>query len=470
MEKESEIMNLSQEEVGKILNRACKSGADFADIFVTKTLSGTISVEDRKMEHFYRGSDEGAGIRVMKGDFSSYFYTNDLSAPALLSLAEKAADSIAAVGGQENKLSTASYGFWKTKPLAREVEAFNLEHIGNLMQKVNAFAWDQSPLIEQVTLGYGDVRKELMIANTEGVFATDCRNRKRFFVRLIAKKGNIVQTALSTLGDIHPVFQWDEKMLCEKTEETVCRVLRLLDARPAPSGPMTVVMSSEAGGTMVHEACGHGLEADHVEKGLSVYKNRLGQQVASHKISVVDDATLEGHYGSFAFDDEGADGRKNILIQDGVLTSYMYDYRTAKKYGKTTTGNGRRESYRYTPQVRMSNTYILPGKDRPGDILSDTKQGLFVKKMGGGQVNTTNVDFVFEVSEGYLIENGELTYPVRNATLTGNGPKTLSSVFAVGDDLGFAIGTCGKGGQSVPVGDAQPTLGLSDVIVGGTES
>ncbi|MEE0776982.1 MAG: TldD/PmbA family protein, partial [Bacillota bacterium] len=274
-------MNLSQEEIGKILKRAQRSGADFADIFVTKTLSGTVAAEDKKIEHFYRGSDEGAGIRVMKGDFSSYFYTNDLSEKSLLSLAEKAADSI----GSPANGDVATYGFTVQKQPAKDAEIFDLERIGAFIREVNSYAWDQSPLLQQVTLGYGDVRKELLIANTDGVFAQDCRSRKRFYVRVIAQKNGVVQTALSTLGDIIPEFQWNTEILCAKTDETIGRVLRLLDAKPAPSGPMTVVMSSSAGGTMVHEACGHGLEADHVEKGLSVYKDRLGKKVASERIS-----------------------------------------------------------------------------------------------------------------------------------------------------------------------------------------
>lgn len=218
---------------------------------------------------------------------------------------------------------------------------------------------------------------------------------------------------------------------------------------------------------MVHEACGHGLEGDSVSRGLSVYKDKKGQQVASEKVTVIDDATLPDYYGSHVYDDEGNPGQRNVLIENGVLKDYMYDIRSARRVGTKSTGNGRRESYRYAPQVRMTNTFIAPGKDAPEEIIADMKNGFFVRKMGGGQVNTISGDFVFEVSEGWLIENGELTVPVKNASLIGNGPKTLSSVYAVGNDLGFAIGTCGKGGQSAPVSDAQPTLGVSELVIGG---
>jgi len=243
--------------------------------------------------------------------------------------------------------------------------------------------------------------------------------------------------------------------------------MRQLSAKEAPSGTMPVIMSSEAGGTMVHEACGHGLEGDSVSKGLSVYKDKKGQKVASDNVTVIDDATLPHYYGSHIYDDEGNKGQRNVLIENGVLKDYMYDIRSARRVGTSSTGNGRRENYCYAPQVRMTNTFIAAGKDDPKAIIADVKKGFFVKKMGGGQVNTISGDFVFEVSEGWLIENGELTVPVKNASLIGNGPKTLSSVYAVGNDLGFAIGTCGKGGQSAPVSDAQPTLGISELVVGG---
>jgi len=231
---------------------------------------------------------------------------------------------------------------------------------------------------------------------------------------------------------------------------------------------MTVVMSSEAGGTMVHEACGHGLEADLVQKGLSVYRGKLGQKVAADGVSVIDDATLEVKYGSFSFDDEGNYGEKTVLIDNGRLVRYMYDRLTARKDGTQSTGNGRRESYQHKPIPRMSNTFIAPGQDDPHDIIESTKYGLLVKKMGGGQVNTTNGDFVFEVQEGYIIEDGKIKYPVRGATLTGNGPHVLQNVDRIGNDLGFAIGVCGKDGQGVAVADAQPTIRIKELVVGGT--
>ena len=218
---------------------------------------------------------------------------------------------------------------------------------------------------------------------------------------------------------------------------------------------------------MIHEAVGHGLEADLAQSGLSVYSNRLGEQIASPLITVIDDSTLSGKRGSFRFDDEGIEAERTVLIEKGTLKTFMYDRLTAMKAGVRSTGNGRRESYKHRPIPRMSNTLITPGIADPAEILRSTPRGLYVKKMGGGQVNTVNGDFVFEVSEGYLIENGQIGEPVRGATLTGNGPQVLLSIDRVGSDLGFSIGTCGKDGQGAPVSDGQPTLRIPEITIGG---
>jgi TldD protein len=230
---------------------------------------------------------------------------------------------------------------------------------------------------------------------------------------------------------------------------------------------MPVVLSSEAGGTMIHEAVGHGLEADLASKKLSVYSGRLGEKVASELITVLDDSTIPNKRGSFIFDDEGTPSQKTLLVDKGVLVNYMYDNLSAMREGKESTGNGRRESYRQKPIPRMTNTLIAPGKSDPEEIVSSVDKGLLVKKMGGGQVNTVNGQFVFEVSEGYLIEGGEVKKPVRGAILTGSGPQVLMEIDMVGSDLGYAIGTCGKDGQGVPVSDAQPTLRIPNITVGG---
>lgn len=243
----------------------------------------------------------------------------------------------------------------------------------------------------------------------------------------------------------------------------------MLEAEKAPAGEAAVVLSSSAGGTMIHEAIGHGLEADIIQKGASKYCGKISKKIASPLITVIDDPTLPNKRGSYRFDDEGNPSRKTILVKGGILKSYLYDYLTAKKDKINPTGNGRRESYHYRPIPRMSNTYIASGKSDPEEIIKSTKKGLFVKKMGGGQVDSVNGDFVFEVEEGYLIEDGKITKPVRGATLIGNGPEILKEIDMVGNDLGFEIGTCGKEGQGVPISDGQPTLRIPKIIVGGTQ-
>jgi len=244
----------------------------------------------------------------------------------------------------------------------------------------------------------------------------------------------------------------------------------MLSARKAPAGRMPVVISSRAGGTMIHEAIGHGLEADLAQQGLSIFSGKLGEQVASELITVIDDATLPGKRGSFRFDDEGTPSQRTVLVDKGILMSYMYDRLTAMKEGRQSTGNGRRESYQSRPIPRMTNTFIAPGASDPEEIIRSVDQGLLVEKMGGGQVNTVTGDFVFDVQEGYLIKNGKKDELVRGATLIGNGPQILRSIDMAGTDLGFSIGTCGKDAQGVPVTDAMPTIRISEMVVGGSHA
>ena len=454
-------MNYSEAELKKILDTAVAYGGDFAEIYIADNFNGTIFAEEGKINRFYRGFDAGAGIRVMKGDICYYSYTNDLAYSSLLELAKRAGE-----GFGDERISL-GYDLKAPKRYGKAGESWEAEKIGELIRTVNEYAWDIDERVKQVSLSYGDGRCEKLIASTAGNYVRGKSCRKRFFVQIIAESNGEPQSAVESLGDTEAVFQWTEEILQAKVLKAAKRALKQLTAEDAPSGALPVVMSSEAGGTMVHEACGHGLEGDSVSKGLSVYKEKLGQKVASAKVTVIDDATLPGKYGSFSYDDEGNPGRKNVLIENGILKQYLYDFRSARRVGTESTGNGRRQGYKKIPLVRMTNTYIAPGNDNPKDILNDIKKGFFVRKMGGGQVNTTNGDFVFEVSEGYLIENGECTVPVKNASLIGNGPKALEAVFAVGDDLGFAIGTCGKGGQSAAVSDAQPTLGISELTIGG---
>jgi TldD protein len=277
-----------------------------------------------------------------------------------------------------------------------------------------------------------------------------------------------VQTGYEAIGGFSGFELLDEESVEALSLKAARRAVSMLTARKAPAGRMPAVISSKAGGTMIHEAIGHGLEADLAQQGLSVFSGKLQGEVASELITVIDDATLPGKRGSFRFDDEGTPAQRTVLVEKGVLKSYMYDKLTAMKEGKLSTGNGRRESYQNRPIPRMTNTFIAPGNHDPGEIVASVDQGLLVIKMGGGQVNTVTGDFVFDVQEGYLIRNGRQGDLVRGATLTGNGPQILKSIDMVGADLGFSIGTCGKDAQGVPVTDAMPTVRIPEIIIGGS--
>lgn len=457
---------LEKQELETILAAALAEGGDFAEVFLERRTNTGISCEDNRIEKIFSGIELGAGIRVIVGDNTAYGYTNDLSLEGLLEVAKVVAK--AANGGATNvKIDLKKVEppvVFEVKQLPTEV---SIDEKVRLVEAANEAARALDERVIQVAVGYGDVIQEVWIANSLGRYVEDRRIRTRFAVNVVASENGLIQTGYEAVGG-HVGFElFSEVSPVELAQKAAQRALLMLRAKPAPAGQMMVVMSGEAGGTMIHEACGHGLEADLVQKQLSVYRGKIGQKVASELVTVIDDATLPNKYGSFAFDDEGNPAQRTVLIENGILKGYMYDYLTAKKEGKTSTGNGRRESYRDRPIPRMTNTFIAPGTSDPEEIIRSVEKGLFVKKMGGGQVNTTNGDFVFEVTEGYLIENGRIGEPVRGATLTGNGPKVLQMIDMVGHDQGFAIGTCGKDGQGVPVSDAQPTIRIPQLTVGG---
>lgn len=456
-------------ELKEILNAALFAGADFAEIFIEQKESTAISCEDGKIEKINTGLDFGMGIRVIAGESTSYVHSNDVSLANGLQMA-KLAGQIA--HEQKRKQTVQEFQIPQSIPapvmVAQRPEQVEFDDKIALLRVADEEARALSEAIKQVSLGYSDVVQHVTIANSLGVCVEDERVRLRLACNSIAQQDGQIQTGFASIGGTCGFELFQEKSAADLGKESAQRALTLLNAEPCPTGQMTVVMGSEAGGTMVHEACGHGLEGDLVQKGLSAYAGKLGQQVASEKVTVVDDATIAGKYGSYRYDDEGNPGQKTVLIENGVLKQYMNDYQTAKRTGAALTGNGRRESYREKPITRMSNTYIAPGTDKVEEIIASTDYGLYVKRMGGGQVNSLNGDYVFDVAEGYLIEQGRITKAVRGATLAGNGPESLRNVEMVGNDLGYAIGTCGKNGQSAPVADAQPTLKIGGLTVGGT--
>ena len=459
---------IKKTDLQEILAVAKKYGGDFAEIFIEKKNSSGVGLEADKIERVVSGVDIGAGIRVITGENTSYAYTNDLSIDSLIKAAKIVAKS---VGNKENPVSINLSKEFKQDKVYVEKEPDTIP-IAKKVEKVveaNRVAREVDARIKQVMVGYGDVVQEVIIANSLGELVEDKRIRTRFVVNSVAAEGSLIQTGYEAIGSFAGFELFDEMDSVDIAKKAARRAVKMLEAKPAPSGRMTVVMTSQSGGTMVHEACGHGLEADLVQKKLSVYAGKKGQEVAAPEVTVIDDGSMK-KYGYLTWDDEGVKSRKNTLIKKGVLEEFMYDRLTAMKEKRESTGNGRRESYQNRPIPRMTNTYIDRGNVDPEKIIKETKKGILVEKMGGGQVNTTNGDFVFDVAEGYLIEDGEVKEAVRGATLTGNGPKILNNIDMVGKDLGFAIGTCGKDGQGVPVSDAQPTIRVTDLIVGGTEA
>ncbi len=460
------MKQIDAEIIKKVLKAATKNGGDFADLYIERTQPSYIHLEDDKIEKVVIGIDLGAGLRVIFNGKSVYAYTNDLSSKSLLALADTVSSAV------KEKKAVSDIALIKKKPAIDFKILFRPDKVGtdkkvSLVKEANKAARGIDKRIRQVMVIYRDAIQDVTIANTDGVLAGDERIYTTLVIQVIASDGKIIQTGQEPIGGLIGFELFDKDAALTAAETAAKRAVLMLKARPAPAGRMPVILSAEAGGTMIHEAIGHGLEADLALQGLSVYSKKIGEQIASSIITVIDDATLPNKRGSFRFDDEGVNAQKTILVEKGILKGYMYDRLWSMKEGVRSTGNGRRESYKYRPIPRMTNTLIAPGKSVPEEIIKSTSSGLFVKKMGGGQVNTVNGDFVFEVSEGYLIENGKIGEPVRGATLTGNGPEVLKNIDIVGNDLGFSIGTCGKDGQGVPVSDAQPTLRITSLTVGG---
>ncbi|MDD2620280.1 MAG: TldD/PmbA family protein [Syntrophomonadaceae bacterium] len=460
---------LDKDLLSRVLDEALKKGGDFAEIYIEEKQLNNIFCEDNNIEKINSGREKGAGIRTVKDGNTAYVYTNDLSAEGLCKAAAVANHAASAEGrniDREINLSLKKPRFaidYKRLPENVNIEE-KIEHVLAANKRTRDFAQG----IRQVTVAAGDMQRRIQIANSNGDLIEEEQARVRLIVNAIAAGNGLVQTGYESAGTVGGWELLDVINFEEMGEKAARLAVEMLSAKPAPAGRMPVVMAAEAGGTMVHEACGHGLEADLVQKGLSVYGNKLGKMVAAQGVSVIDDSTLPNRYGSYRFDDEGNHGQRQVLIDNGELKAYLYDHLTAAKAEENFSANGRRESYQHKPIPRMSNTFIAPGNDAPAKILKDTKNGLLVKKMGGGQVNTTNGDFVFDVQEAYIIVDGEVKHPVRGATLTGNGPHVLGNIDMIGNDLGFSIGTCGKDGQGVPVSDAQPTIRIKQLTVGGT--
>jgi TldD protein len=438
----------------------------YADLFSERKEYSFIQAESQRIEKLERGIDEGIGLRLIKPWKTFLATTTSTDKDRLIDLAKWVAQTATGEPTGPSK----DMDFIKARyPFRIAVDPYDVEMRKklDLVNRVEAMARKVESRIKQVKVVYRDTKQKVMVATSDGLAVEDNRTQVVLNLLVVGEANSEMQTAYEAIGGFYGFEFFTEERIEQLVRLTLSRLSGLLQAIEAPMGTKTVVLSSEAGGTMVHEAIGHGLEADLAMEGLSCYKGLLGQEIASPLVSIVDDKTVSNLRGTYAYDDEGCPSERTILVENGVLKNYLFDRFHALKHGKRSTANGRRESFRFRPIPRMSNTMILPGADDPEKILQSVDDGVFVRKMGGGQVDTVRGDFVFEISEGYLINKGQVGPMIKNATMMGNGPKVLKDIDMVGTDLGIGIGTCGKDRQGVPVADAQPTLRIHNIIVGG---
>jgi TldD protein len=453
--------------VRDVLRTALRSGGRFAEVFAEERRSTSIRLDDRRIEELTEGTDRGAGIRVIVGDTTAYAYSNRLDPAALTEAAEAAAAAARGSG------STELVDLRRGEPLVSVATDEPMAGVPRdrkvaWLREAEDAARSHAPEVRQVVVGYGDSLQRLLVASSEGTWAEEERHRVRLIAQVVAAREGVVQTGFEGPAALGGAEVLEAHPPAETGAEAARIAVTMLDGVPAPAGELPVVVGPAGGGVLFHEACGHGLEADTVGKEASVYRGRLGERLASTLVTGVDDASVPGAWGSFAVDDEGTPSARTVLFQEGVLVGMLYDRFWAGRDGADFTSNGRRQSYAHLPIPRMTNTSILPGTSDPDDIVAGTERGLYAKSLGGGQVNPATGDFVFGVSEAYLIEGGRITTPVRGANLIGNGIDILAAVDAVAGDFEARPGTCGKDGQGVPVTTGSPTLRIARMTVGGT--
>ncbi|MFA6002255.1 MAG: TldD/PmbA family protein [Thermoleophilia bacterium] len=460
-------MLLEKALIEKIIAEALNHGGEFAEIYAERHRGSSLSLEDSRLERSSSGLDSGASVRVTKGRNISFVSTDRLDEESLLKAARLAGEGFANGGAGTNKLALVSPQ--TRNPIEIPPSSIETSEKAAMLYRADEAARGVGSEIVQASVGYSDDFSEILIANSEGDLAGEERTRVRLIARVVAARDGMMQTGYDSAGAHRgmELFKEYSPDLIGRTAGE--KALIMLDSRPAPSGRMTVIMHRGFGGVLFHEACGHGLEADTVEKGTSVFAGKIGEKVASELVTLVDDGSISGEWGSNAFDDEGVPTRRNVLIDKGVLRGFMYDRLRARNAGATLTGNGRRQSFRHPPIPRMTNTFILGGTQSRDEIIESTEKGFYAKTLSGGQVEPATGDFVFGVSEGYMVENGRITTPLRGATLIGNGLVAMNNIDMLADDFEMNIGVCGKDGQGVPAGSGQPTLRILDMTVGGTE-
>jgi TldD protein len=448
-----------------VLERALSRGGDFAELFCEERRGFALSIDESRVERPQSGSERGAGIRVISGEVTRLAHVDGLDEDDLL--------------GAAHGLASALDGD-ASKPLAlRATEAKEMEEIEvdpasvpaerkvEILRALDDRARSAGDEVTQVSASYSEGRRRVAVFNSEGLTATDDRTRVRLGAQVVARRDGAVETGFETLGALRgfELLDGDPAMIAEQAAK---QALDLVGADPAPAGEMTVVVGGGFGGVLFHEMTGHGLEADAVQKGASVYAGKLGEQVAQPLLNAFDDGRMPGEWGTGAIDDEGTPCQKTPVIEEGKLTSFLYDRLRARRDGTESTGNGRRESFRELPIPRMTNTYIEPGDAEPQEIISEIDKGFYAVSFAGGQVEPATGDFVFGVSEGYLIEGGKVTRPCRGATLIGNCLQALNRIDAVGSDFEMKTGFCGKAGQRAPVGTGQGHVRIRGLTVGGT--
>ncbi|MBL8955391.1 MAG: metalloprotease TldD [Myxococcaceae bacterium] len=461
---------LAVPQVERLLSAAMERGADFAEVYVERTVTTAVQLEENKIKSAQAGTQQGVGVRVVSGAKVGYAYSDDLDDEALLRAARTAA-LIAQGQGSEKSYNVARAPlptFYRVDQHLADVEVAKK---AELVVRANKAANAYDKRVKQVMATYADSTKRVLIANTNGHLALDTQDLCRLSVHVVAegKKGER-RTGFFGGGGRVAFSHFDTFTPEHVAREAARQAIATLGAVDAKAGAQTVVLAPGWSGILLHEAVGHGLEADFIRKGTSLFANKIGQQVASNLVTVIDDGTMASSRGTLNVDDEGAPPEFKVLIERGVLKGYMYDALNAKLMGHRSTGSGRRESFKHMPMPRMTNTYLAPGDSTPDEILRGVDRGIYCAHFGGGQVDITNGNFVFEVNEAYEIEKGKLGRPLKGVTLIGVGPEALKNVSQVGNDPmpDPGLGTCGKDGQSVPVGVGLPTLRIDNMTVGGT--
>ncbi len=443
--------------------------ADYADLYFQYTRSEGWSLEEGQVKSGSFSIDQGVGVRVVAGEKTAFAYSDDISLPALESAA-RATRAIARQGAAGRpaviRRGVGRELYVPHDPLASLPDAEKVA----LLERLERYAREADSRIKQVVAGLAGEYEVVLVARSDGLTAADVRPLVRLSVQVIVEDGGRREQGSAGGGGRFDYAYFTDEVLRDYAQKAVHQALTNLDARPAPAGAMTVVLGPGWPGILLHEAIGHGLEGDFNRKGSSAFSGRLGERVAASGVTVVDDGTIARRRGSLNVDDEGNPTQCTTLIEDGVLKGYIQDTLNARLMGVPVTGNGRRESYAHIPMPRMTNTYMLNGDKDPQDIIRSVKRGLYAVNFGGGQVDIVSGKFVFSAAEAYMIEDGRITYPVKGATLIGNGPEVLKHVSMIGNDMGLdpGVGTCGKEGQSVPVGVGQPTLKIDSLTVGGT--